>query len=101
MALSDLGPDAVPDVLLPRIRRKRDRAVRGDVEEQSDGARDRRRREPRQRPRLDPQLIDNQSKENRKMRHPMWFVKEKLNKVMNGERALERELARLARSLSD
>ena len=35
------------------------------------------------------------------MRNPMWFVREKLNKVMNGERALERELARSARSLSD
>ena len=35
------------------------------------------------------------------MRNPMWFAKEKLNKVMNGERALERELARSARSLSD
>jgi hypothetical protein len=35
------------------------------------------------------------------MRNPMWFVKEKLNKVMNGERALERQLARSARALSD
>jgi hypothetical protein len=35
------------------------------------------------------------------MRNPMWFVKDKLNKVMNGERGLERELARSARALSD
>ena len=35
------------------------------------------------------------------MRNPMWFVKEKLNKVMNGERALERQLARSARAFSD
>ena len=35
------------------------------------------------------------------MRNPMWFVKEKVNKVMNGERALERELARSAWALSD
>src|SRR5262245_37430638 len=42
-----------------------------------------------------------QTKENRQMRNPMWFVKQKLNKVMNGERALERELARSARALSD
>ena len=35
------------------------------------------------------------------MRNPMWFVEEKLDKVKNGERALERELARSARSLSD
>ena len=35
------------------------------------------------------------------MRNPMWFVQAKLNKVRNGERALERELARSARSLSD
>jgi hypothetical protein len=31
----------------------------------------------------------------------MWFVKEKLNKVMNGERALGREVARSARALTD
>ena len=31
----------------------------------------------------------------------MWFVEEKLDKVKNGQRALERELARSARSLSD
>jgi hypothetical protein len=35
------------------------------------------------------------------MRNPMWFVKEKVNKVMNGERALERQLARSARAFSD
>jgi hypothetical protein len=35
------------------------------------------------------------------MRNPMWFVEAKLNKVKNGERALERELARSARSLGD
>jgi hypothetical protein len=35
------------------------------------------------------------------MRNPMWFLEEKLDKVRNGERALERELARSARALSD
>ena len=35
------------------------------------------------------------------MRSPMWFVQAKLNKVKNGERALERELTRSAQSLSD
>ena len=35
------------------------------------------------------------------MRNPMWFVEAKLNKVKNGERALERELARSVRSVSD
>jgi hypothetical protein len=35
------------------------------------------------------------------MKNPMWFVEAKLNKVKNGERALERELARSARALSD
>ena len=35
------------------------------------------------------------------MRNPMWFVEAKLNKVKNGERALEREVARSVRSLSD
>jgi hypothetical protein len=50
---------------------------------------------------LDPQLVDDQTKENRQMRNPMWFVEEKLKKVKNGERALQRELARSARSLSD
>jgi hypothetical protein len=34
-------------------------------------------------------------------RNPMWFVEERLDKVRNGERALERELVRSARSLSD
>ncbi len=35
------------------------------------------------------------------MKNPMWFAKEKLDKVKNAERALERELARSARSLGD
>ena len=35
------------------------------------------------------------------MRNPMWFLEEKIDKVRNGERALERELARSARALSD
>ena len=35
------------------------------------------------------------------MRNPMWFVQAKLKKVMNGERALERELVRSARALSN
>jgi len=35
------------------------------------------------------------------MRHPMWFVEEKLDKVKKGKRALERELTRSAQSLSD
>ena len=35
------------------------------------------------------------------MRNPMWFVEEKLYKVKNGERALERELVRSVRSLGD
>ena len=35
------------------------------------------------------------------MRNPMWFVEEKLDKVKNGERALERELVRSVRSLGD
>ena len=35
------------------------------------------------------------------MRNPMWFIQAKLNKVMNGERVLERELVRSARALSN
>ena len=35
------------------------------------------------------------------MRNPMWFLEEKLDKVKNGERALERELVRSVRSLGD
>ena len=35
------------------------------------------------------------------MRNPMWFVEEKLYKVKNGERALERELVRSVRSVGD
>ena len=31
------------------------------------------------------------------MRNPMWFVEKNLEKVKNGERALERELVRSAR----
>ena len=35
------------------------------------------------------------------MRNPMWFVEKNFEKVKNGQRALERELVRSARSLSD
>jgi hypothetical protein len=35
------------------------------------------------------------------MKNPMWFIEEKVDKVKNGQRALERELVRSARSLSD
>jgi hypothetical protein len=35
------------------------------------------------------------------MRNPMWFVEERFDKVRNGERALERELARSAQSMGD
>jgi hypothetical protein len=35
------------------------------------------------------------------VRNPMWFVEKNFEKVRNGQRALERELVRSARSLSD
>ena len=35
------------------------------------------------------------------MKNPMWFVEKNFEKVKNGQRALERELVRSARSLSD
>ena len=35
------------------------------------------------------------------MRNPMWFIEEKLHKVKNGERALEREFVRSVRSFGD
>ena len=35
------------------------------------------------------------------MRNPMWFVEKNFEKVKNGQRALERQLVRSARSLSD
>ena len=35
------------------------------------------------------------------MKNPMWFVEDQVGKVKNGQRALERELVRSARSLSD
>ena len=35
------------------------------------------------------------------MKNPMWFVEKNFEKVKNGQRALERQLVRSARSLSD